>query len=156
MFVICGLSLQSWCTGCLLFACIGTCVCLPTIMQFQKFPQIPSDAAPFQCLLHPESPPWAPPCTSGGPMIGAGCCLAPCPSQWAAGPMGIPSSRLRSSLTGKSVLAALSLSELISVRGANGEHKTHLKATFTTWLIPLRRVLSRCHISSPNAGFNAL
>lgn len=50
---------------------------------------------------------------------------------------------------------ALSPSELISIRRANGEHKTYLKATFTTWLIPLGRVITRCHISSPNADFNA-
>lgn len=57
---------------------------------------------------------------------------------------------------GKAAVRPLSSpSGLISVKGANGEHKTYLKATFTTWLIPLRGVISRCHISSPNACFNA-
>lgn len=37
-----------------------------------------------------------------------------------------------------------------------GSTKTYLKATFTTWLIPLGRVITRCHISSPNADFHAL
>lgn len=46
-------------------------------------------------------------------------------------------------------------SALISVTGANGEHKTYLRATFTTWLIPLHGVISRCHISSPSACLNA-
>lgn len=46
-------------------------------------------------------------------------------------------------------------SALISITGANGEHKTYLRATFTTWLIPLHGVISRCHISSPTACLNA-
>lgn len=49
-----------------------------------------------------------------------------------------------------------SLSGPISVWQVNGEHKTHLKATFTTWLIPLHCVISRCHISPPHVCLNAL
>ena len=48
------------------------------------------------------------------------------------------------------------LSVPISVSEVNGEHKTYLKATFTTWLIPLHCVISRCHISSPHVCLNAL
>lgn len=47
------------------------------------------------------------------------------------------------------------LSEPISVSEVNGEHKTYLKATFTTWLIPLHCVISRCHISPPHVCLNA-
>lgn len=49
-----------------------------------------------------------------------------------------------------------SLSGPISVWQVNGEHKTYLKATFTTWLIPLHCVISRCHISPPHVCLNAL
>lgn len=49
-----------------------------------------------------------------------------------------------------------SLSGPISVWPVNGEHKTYLKATFTTWLIPLHCVISRCHISPPHVCLNAL
>lgn len=48
------------------------------------------------------------------------------------------------------------LSGPISVWPVNGEHKTYLKATFTTWLIPLHCVISRCHISPPHVCLNAL
>lgn len=48
------------------------------------------------------------------------------------------------------------LSGPISVWQDNGEHKTYLKATFTTWLIPLHCVISRCHISPPHVCLNAL
>lgn len=48
------------------------------------------------------------------------------------------------------------LSGPISVWQVNGEHKTYLKATFTTWLIPLHCVISRCHISPPHVCLNAL
>lgn len=48
------------------------------------------------------------------------------------------------------------LSRPISVWQVNGEHKTYLKATFTTWLIPLHCVISRCHISPPHVCLNAL
>lgn len=48
------------------------------------------------------------------------------------------------------------LSEPISVWQVNGEHKTYLKATFATWLIPLHCVISRCHISPPHVCLNAL
>lgn len=48
------------------------------------------------------------------------------------------------------------LSKAISVWEVNGEHKTYLKATFTTWMIPLHCVISRCHISPPHVGLNAL
>lgn len=47
------------------------------------------------------------------------------------------------------------LSEPISVSKVNGEHKTYLKATFTTWLIPLHCVISRCHFSPPHVCLNA-
>lgn len=47
------------------------------------------------------------------------------------------------------------LSEPISIFEVNGEHKTYLKATFTTWLIPLHCVISRCHISPPHVCLNA-
>lgn len=47
------------------------------------------------------------------------------------------------------------LSVPISVWQVNGEHKTYLKATFTTWLIPLHCVISRCHISPPHVCLNA-
>lgn len=52
-------------------------------------------------------------------------------------------------------LALSLLSEPISVFEVNGEHKTYLKATFTTWLIPLHCVISRCHISPPHVCLNA-
>lgn len=48
------------------------------------------------------------------------------------------------------------LSGPISVWQVNGEHKTYLKATFTTWLIPLHCVISRCHISPLHVCLNAL
>lgn len=48
------------------------------------------------------------------------------------------------------------LSGPISVWQVNGEHKTYLKATFTTWLIPLHCVISRCHISPQRVCLNAL
>ena len=47
------------------------------------------------------------------------------------------------------------LSGLINIRAVNGEHKIYLKATFTTWLVPLHCVISRCHTSSQSVCLSA-
>lgn len=69
----------------------------------------------------------------------------------------LPELGSREALSGESCWPAPSpgLSGLINIRAVNREHKTYLKGTFTTWLVPLQCVISRCHTASQSVCLNA-